>query len=110
MKRSIIAFTAAALSFAGSAALADSLTTGIINADGTKQGSGPFTVSHPSAGRYVITLTSYTGVPVCLFNAIGPLTDVVGLGINTKICDVTFVNKKGKPTDTLLVFFAAPRS
>jgi hypothetical protein len=94
------------LSFTASAALADSLTTGVVNANGTIQGGGPFTVSHPSAGRYIITFTSFTGVPLCLFNTIGSATNISSLGVSTKTCDVTFIGKKKKPTDALFVFFA----
>jgi hypothetical protein len=110
MKSILQATAAAAIALFGiQAASADTLTTGVINPDGSKQGNGPYTVSHPTAGRYIITLTNFTGTPVCVFNVIGLPTSVVGLGISTKTCDVTFVKKK-KPTSVLFTFFAAPVS
>jgi hypothetical protein len=111
MKRIVIAGIFVASSLIGAvAANADVLTTGVIAANGTKQSNGPFTVTHPSTGRYLITLTSYTGTPLCMVNAIGMATNVGGLFVNTKTCDVRFVNKKNKATDILFTFFAAPLS
>jgi hypothetical protein len=103
---------AATLSLAAmGGARADSLLTGAVNADGTRQNTGaPYTVSHPSTGRYILTFTNYTGIPYCLYNVIGANTHVTSEGISTKTCDVTFVNKKGSATNYLFVFFAAPRS
>ena len=72
MKGIIFGTIAAAISLISvGVAQADSLTSGIVNADGSKGTNGPYSVSHPTTGRYVITLTNYTGAAICMFNVIG---------------------------------------
>lgn len=111
MHRTLSAVFVAAISLASiGAAQADALTTGIINPNGTKQTGGPLTVSHPSTGHYIITLTNYTGAAICLFNAIGDVTRISSAGFGSKTCDVQFTNKRAKAADELFTFYAYPPS
>jgi len=111
MKGIIFGTIVAAISVIGvGAAQADSLTSGIVNADGSKGTNGPYSVSHPTTGRYVITLTSYTGAAICMFNVIGGPTYIRSVIFGSKTCDVTFGNKKGSQTNVLFSFYAAPVS
>lgn len=100
-----------AISFVGVAsAQADALTTGLINPDGSKQTNGPYTVSHPGIGHYIIKLTNYTGSAICLFNVIGGPTYIRSAGFGSKTCDIAFGNKKDAATNVLFSFYAAPVS
>ena len=111
MKGIIFGAIVGAISVIGAGvAQADSLTTGLVNADGSKQTNGPYTVSHPATGHYIITLTNYTGAAICMFNAIGGPTYIRSAGFGSKTCDVSFGNKKGVATNVLFSFYPAPVS
>lgn len=106
-----VSVLASSLLLAAGSAWAAGPISGVVNANGTVQGSPTsFTVSHPSTGKYVITFaTAFSPNPNCVFQPVGSQVFVDGLGENSNSCTVVFETiskKQPKGSDTLFVFDA----
>jgi hypothetical protein len=87
------------------------LITGTVTPDGTTQTpTNAFTITHPSAGRYVITFVPQVFgnvVPACIVMPIGPFTvNDIDESVNT--CDFTMFSMDGSPANTFFNLMAAP--
>jgi hypothetical protein len=108
MNRTLISLLVLSTALVTTGAAQAAEIAGAINANGTRQVKSPqYTVSHPSAGRYIIHFTQAFPTPyvTCIFMPVGALYPS-GLLETTKSCDVTFINSAGKLTNALFNFLA----